>query len=330
MAISVIVTCFNLERYIGAAIDSVLAQDFGGEVEIIVVDDCSTDGSADEIRKRPSVRYLGTQSNGGVLLAMIAGLRAASHDRIALLDGDDLWMPGKLAALDRAFDSDPAIALVTHDLLFIDGEGRAIDRNSRPEEVLAAIPPADRGEKTREGILAQTDYVWLGSALAVRRSIGDVDGFIDFANGLPDPRNCYQDWPLAYWVAATPGARLAYIPDKLFRYRLHGANHSGDSRTAERALRNHVRTRNTADAMLAIAGLKGVSATYQKTTRRKLQFSEYLVDLYAGRRLRALTGFARLIGAAGEQSSVAKEILRFAGVELLGPERFARIKDRRG
>src|SRR4051812_20803492 len=94
---SVIVTCFNLERYIRAAIESVLGQSFAGNLEIIVVDDCSTDRSAEIVRSYEGIRYLKTERNGGVLLAILAGLEAASADILFFLDGDDLWHPAKVA-----------------------------------------------------------------------------------------------------------------------------------------------------------------------------------------------------------------------------------------
>ena len=57
-SISVIITCRNLERYIGAAIESVLNQEYAGPVEVVVIDDCSNDRSADIIKSYPQVRYL--------------------------------------------------------------------------------------------------------------------------------------------------------------------------------------------------------------------------------------------------------------------------------
>jgi glycosyltransferase involved in cell wall biosynthesis len=83
------------ERFLGEAIDSVLAQTYE-PVEVIVVDDGSTDGSAAIARERP-VGYV-RQSNRGVAAARNAGLAAAQGDLIAFLDQDDLWLPHKLDA----------------------------------------------------------------------------------------------------------------------------------------------------------------------------------------------------------------------------------------
>jgi glycosyltransferase involved in cell wall biosynthesis len=321
--VSVVVTCFDLAPYIGDAITSVLAQEFAGEVEIIVVDDCSTDGSAEIIKSFPRVRYLRQPSNGGVLLATIAGLEVASHDRVALLDGDDLWEPGKLDAVAAAFAADPRAALVTHDLRYADALGAAIARPTRPEQVLSRSDPAKREQLVRDGILRHSDYVWLGSALAIRRSLAESADFIAFARALPDPANTYQDWPLAFWIASLPGPGLAYVPRKLFRYRLHQANYSGDAATAAKALRNVNRTRNTCDAMYRIAVMRGLPPEIIRSTERQRDFAGALVDLYSGRRGAAASGWLRSLPLLIERGMLPKETARFAAIQLLGAGRFS-------
>src|SRR5215212_8591221 len=126
LAISVVITCYNLERYIGEAIRSVLAQDYEGEIEIIVVDDHSTDSSANVIRQFPEVRYIRTPSNSGVLLSTVAGMEAASNDVVAFLDGDDIWTAEKFRLIAQAFEQNPRLVFVTHDIRCIDAEGAEI------------------------------------------------------------------------------------------------------------------------------------------------------------------------------------------------------------
>jgi glycosyltransferase involved in cell wall biosynthesis len=317
--ISVIVTCFNLDRYIGEAIQSVLDQRNAPEFEIIVVDDCSTDRSAEIIHGYPGAKYIRTKANGGVLLAMLAGVDQAQHDIICLLDGDDLWEPDKLALTGAAFDADPQVALATHDLHFIDGAGGQIDSRSRPNEELSPLSRISAGEKVREGILELADYVWLGSALSFRRSLARWSDFADFAMRLPDPGNCYQDWPLAYWVASLADVRMTYVDQKLFQYRLHGQNHSGDARTRERAIRNFTRGRNTYAAIARIAELRALPARLRRIADERTALSAAQVDLYSGRRLRAVSGFARSLSSARRNKILAKEALRFSIGAALGP-----------
>jgi glycosyltransferase involved in cell wall biosynthesis len=95
MQVSVVIPTFNRAQLLGRAIDSVLAQTFR-DLEIIVVDDGSTDDTRDVVaRYGDAVRYL-HQPNAGVSAARNAGVRAARHELIAFLDSDDVWLPRKL------------------------------------------------------------------------------------------------------------------------------------------------------------------------------------------------------------------------------------------
>ena len=93
--VSVIIPVYNGERFLRAAIESVLAQDYQS-VEIIVVDDGSTDGTAAIARSFPDVRYL-YQSNEGPAAARNTGVAAAKGELLAFMDADDLWPPRKLS-----------------------------------------------------------------------------------------------------------------------------------------------------------------------------------------------------------------------------------------
>lgn len=95
--VSVVIPCFNTERYIAATLRAVLAQT-GASLEVIVVDDGSTDGSAALVeRDFPQVRLI-RRANAGVAAARNTGIEAASGDWVAFCDADDIWLPGKLAA----------------------------------------------------------------------------------------------------------------------------------------------------------------------------------------------------------------------------------------
>ncbi|MDY0747266.1 glycosyltransferase [Paucibacter sp. R3-3] len=95
--VSVVIPCFNATRYIAATVRSVLAQT-GVELEVIVVDDGSTDDSAACVaREFPQVRLI-RRTNAGVAAARNAGIAAATGDWVAFCDADDIWLPGKLTA----------------------------------------------------------------------------------------------------------------------------------------------------------------------------------------------------------------------------------------
>ena len=95
--ISVVIPCFNAKPYIAAAIRSAMVQDWP-DLEIVVVDDGSSDGSAELVQTTfPEVQLI-RQANLGVAAARNKGIAHAQGDWIAFLDADDIWLPGKLHA----------------------------------------------------------------------------------------------------------------------------------------------------------------------------------------------------------------------------------------
>ena len=124
MFVSVLIDTYNHERFVEQAVVSVLEQDFpDAEREIIVVDDGSTDGTSEIVKKfEPRVRLL-RKMNGGQASAFNAGIPECKGEIVAFLDGDDWWAPGKLQAVAGALASEPSIGLVGHGIteVFPDG-----------------------------------------------------------------------------------------------------------------------------------------------------------------------------------------------------------------
>ncbi|MFW2456938.1 glycosyltransferase family 2 protein [Methyloversatilis discipulorum] len=95
--VSVVIPAFNAAWCVKRAIDSVLAQAFRN-FELIVVDDGSTDGTADTVRAYGESVRLISQANGGLSAARNSGIDAAQGEWVAFLDADDWWKPSKLSA----------------------------------------------------------------------------------------------------------------------------------------------------------------------------------------------------------------------------------------
>ena len=109
--VTAVVTTYNQGPYIGAALGSVLAQTHR-PLEIIVVDDGSTDDTPERVdRSRDRVVYL-RQPNQGVAAARNTGVRQATGELIAFLDGDDLWEPEKLELQINAAVRHPESGLI--------------------------------------------------------------------------------------------------------------------------------------------------------------------------------------------------------------------------
>lgn len=119
---SIIVPAFNAAQYIEAAIASATQQE-GCELEVIVVDDRSTDDTCERVRRiaaaDPRVILLQLPQNGGPSVARNAGIRAARGKWIALLDADDVFEPGRLATL-IALAEDQKADLVADNLMLVD------------------------------------------------------------------------------------------------------------------------------------------------------------------------------------------------------------------
>lgn len=97
--VSIITPVYKCEKYVGETMDSVISQTYG-KWEMLLVDDCSPDGSAEIIKKYADrdqrIRYIKLEKNSGAAAARNMGLKCAEGQYIAYLDADDLWMPEKL------------------------------------------------------------------------------------------------------------------------------------------------------------------------------------------------------------------------------------------
>ena len=126
--VSVIHTTYNYETSLGRAIDSALLQSYA-HVEIVVVDDGSTDGSRriiaayDDDRIKPVLKQ-----NGGQASAFNAGFAASSGEIVCFLDSDDVWHIDKVDEVVKVFGSESDIGWVFHALGIHEENGQKIDR----------------------------------------------------------------------------------------------------------------------------------------------------------------------------------------------------------
>jgi len=128
--VSVVIPSYNRAYCIATTVDSVLAQTHKN-VEILIVDDGSSDGTrdliADRYRGEPRVRYI-HQSNAGVSAARNHGLRLARGQFVALLDSDDIWLPWKVEAQLRCLEALPTAGMIWTDMDAIGPDGELQQR----------------------------------------------------------------------------------------------------------------------------------------------------------------------------------------------------------
>lgn len=136
--VSVVITTYNLARYLGDAVKSVLNQSMG-DWECVIVDDCSTDGPEDvlraiepEIRRR--IRLLRTPQNLGLSGARNFGWRRSTGKYVIFLDADDMLDQAALERLSDALDRDPYLHIAFGGLDLIDEQGNGRAKNEWPRE----------------------------------------------------------------------------------------------------------------------------------------------------------------------------------------------------
>jgi glycosyltransferase involved in cell wall biosynthesis len=132
--ITFVIVTYNHEPFIEEAIGSVLEQDFpAAEMEIVVVDDGSTDRTPEIARKfEPRVRLV-RKENGWQASALNAGVPEARGEIVAFLDGDDWWAREILKSVVGALDVNPAVGIVGQGIVMVERDGREQTETLREE-----------------------------------------------------------------------------------------------------------------------------------------------------------------------------------------------------
>lgn len=197
--VSVIIPVYNYERYLGEAIESVLSQTYK-HLEVIVVDDGSTDRSADVAKSFADrgVRYV-HQANAGIGPARNQGVELAQGDFFAFLDADDRWPEEKTELQLRAFENDPALEMVF---------GQAVQLQNGPEWE-AGVKDKLPASGMVPGIIPGTLFIKREAFLRVGK----------FPEGLKVGE--FIDW---YARAVELQIRSLVLPDLLLWRRIHDSN----------------------------------------------------------------------------------------------------------
>jgi glycosyltransferase involved in cell wall biosynthesis len=200
--VSVIIRVYNSERFLAQAIESVLAQTYR-PIEVIVVDDGSTDQSASIARSYKEVHYI-YQANQGPAVARNTGLAAVQGEFIAFIDHDDVWLPNKLDVQVEYLIEHPDVGFV-------------ICRIESFLDLAVSLPPGV-GEVSlmREQINLNT--------MLVRRGVFERVGAFDPDYKLADD----LEWATR---AKDLGVRMTILPDVLILRRIHEGNLSHDIKT---------------------------------------------------------------------------------------------------
>ena len=125
MLVTILVNNFNYSKYIKCAIDSALSQTYS-DIEVIVVDDGSTDGSQEIIKSYGNTIISVFKNNGGQASAFNAGFAKSKGEIICFLDSDDFFTPEKVKKIVKYFQDYPGIGWIFHELSYVDKLGKKL------------------------------------------------------------------------------------------------------------------------------------------------------------------------------------------------------------
>ncbi|MEN9935455.1 MAG: hypothetical protein RLZZ387_2034 [Chloroflexota bacterium] len=197
--VSVIMPTYNYGRFLARAVESVLAQTWG-DLELIIVDDGSTDGTPEVAAglRDPRVRYV-RQPNQGPSAARNTGIARARGEYLAFLDADDVWLPEKLARQVALLAARPEAALVYGGCVYVDERGAVLRRVAARLRGNLFVP------LLRENVISGSASSALARVVCVRQ-----------VGGFPAGLHGNEDWLLwlrlaARWEVEAVDAVLAQI-----------------------------------------------------------------------------------------------------------------------
>lgn len=201
--VSVIMPAYNAEKYIGEAIDSILAQTFV-DFEFIILNDCSTDRTEEIILSYcdPRIVYLKNEKNLGVAATLNRGLDLACGEYIARMDADDISLPERFAKQVAYLDKHGSTAVLGTALELFDENGVISSRWSSVDAKQMKVDLFFSCGLAHPSVMMRRDVV---------QSFGGYDVRFE---GL-------EDYHL--WCRISGRYDVVTLPDLLFRYRVHSA-----------------------------------------------------------------------------------------------------------
>lgn len=212
MKISIVTPAFNARRYIEQAAESILSQQGSFDLEWLVVDGGSRDGTLDVLRslRDERLRWL-SEPDRGQAHAINKGLGLAGGDVVAWLNTDDLYTPGALAAVADAFASNPAALWLVGGCQIINAEGNVIRRNVARYKERSTRRYSYRA-LLRENFIPQPAVFWRRDLV---RRVGELDESLHYT----------MDYDL--WLRMGREGAPLFVDRVLAQFRLHPASKTG-------------------------------------------------------------------------------------------------------
>lgn len=218
-ACSVIVPAYNAARTVGAAVRSALDQQMG-DLEVVVIDDGSTDATGQVIGRLgdPRVRLV-TQTNRGLSAARNAGLASARGRYVAFLDADDLWLPDYLELMVAALEDKPSAGFAYTDAYAFQSESGRVRRRTAMERMRPPIPPPPGAAGFLLELLRR-NFIYVSTTVPL--------SVIEEVGGFDEARTSVEDYEL--WMRILVSGRdPVWVAGQHALYRVHRDQMSADA-----------------------------------------------------------------------------------------------------
>jgi glycosyltransferase involved in cell wall biosynthesis len=205
--VAVVIPSYNYGRFISDSVESVLRQTYS-PIELIVVNDGSTDDTEARLRRYGDRLRVITQPNSGLSAARNTGIHAAAGEFIAFLDADDWWEPEKIGRQVEVLCGRPELGAVGCGERQVDANGREFGLWIQPE------PGVSKTDTLRMAVQRRFWIGGSGSGILARREVFDEVGLFD-----PSLAWC-EDWDM--WLRIIDRYPVWNLPDVLTNRRWHG------------------------------------------------------------------------------------------------------------
>lgn len=208
--VSVIIDTHNYAQYIDKAIQSVLNQSFPREnMEVVVVDDGSTDHTREVVGKYKNIKYI-YKSNEGQASALNLGFRHTKGEIVSILDADDCWYPDKLRRVVEKFLEDEEIGIVHHRVDVVNEHGKKYYNFPFKEKL-------DEGRVLDKVVGLKIKSVPTSGLSFRRKSLEKL---------MPIPESQFRSCPDSYLLTHVPLiAKVGAVHNTLSSFVVHGGNH---------------------------------------------------------------------------------------------------------
>ena len=266
--VSVVIPAYNRERSIGRAISAVLAQTYGN-IEIVVVDDASSDGTAGRVAEidHPKVRLVRHTHNRGAAAARNSGVAAANGAWVAFQDSDDDWLPEKIARQVRHMAGLPADYVAT----FCTKIDYGCDQNRRYGNRLVSCMPDPR-ETIESGDLHAR--LLRGNIIGPQTVLVSKAAFAE-AGGFDERLRNNEDWD--FFIRLSARGKIGFLDDPLVVVLMSEDGISRKNRSSAASfVRVYGKIRRQSDDPALLAELASQTSSKLRNIGRKASARRYL------------------------------------------------------